>query len=212
MIVAYPRLCAACNRSYSSKSAFSTHKKRCHLYAAQLEVDNMRKDAAMEKIIATLPDTPLTMRTTIVQEKEMATPDPRQLVVELQDELVSVKRELECLKLKHEISQRKVPIGYSTGDSIYLAQTRDCFDKDNNVFKIGRTTNYEQRKKGYPKGTIFYLQRLCLSAPTMERTILAKADTLYKKRTDYGNEYFEGDLRSMIDLINTEVNAESSKD
>ena len=188
----YPRCCPSCERFYKSPVTFCQHKKKCKEYTAE------KQNKTEQKSIADV-------KTTIISGSAA-------VVFDLQNELDVVKRELECLKLKHEISQRKVPIGYSTGDTIYLAQTRDCFDKDNNVFKIGRTTNYEKRKTGYPKGTIFFLARLCLHAPAMERTILAKAETLYQKRTDYGNEYFEGDLHSMIDLINTEVNAVSIKE
>jgi len=162
----------------------------------------------VERMTANMQNTPLTLKTTIVQEIPI---DPRELVQQLKDELELLKRECESLRAQQEKTNRKVSIGYAAGESIYLAQTRDCFDKDNNVFKIGRTTKYEQRKKGYPKGTIFFLQRLCLKSIEMERTILSKAKALFKNRTDYGNEYFEGDLRSMIDLINSEVNVEEAK-
>ena len=161
----YPRQCGVCERFYKSQSAFSTHKRKCHEYAAQIEVASKQKEAAVERIITTLPDSSLSTHTTIVRGM---TRDPREeRISQLENQLNILVKENELLKVEHEITNRKISIRYAAGESIYLAQTRDCFDKDNNVFKFGRTTRYEQRKRGYPKGTIFFTQRLCLDAQMM---------------------------------------------
>jgi len=61
---------------------------------------------------------------------------------------------------------------------------------------IGRTWDINL-PIGAPEGTIFFLQRVCLDAHAMEQRIKQKAAQLFKKRSDYGNDYFEGDLQSL---------------
>jgi len=201
----YPRQCVLCNRSYKSQQTFSSHRKRCHEFVAQKEVSKRQVEAAIARRSSTID--------VEVSVKNLPRKDEREdaNIIALKNQVDILTRELEIVKLQQDKGDRKVPLTFATGHSIYLAQTRDCFDKDNNVFKIGRTADVLKRQRGYPKGTIFIYNRLCVNAQEMESRILTKAAALYKRRTDYGNEYFEAELNALIDLIHDEMNLESKK-
>lgn len=197
-MIEYPRVCKLCNRTYISCRTFSQHRKKCYHYAAQYEIEQKKIAVAARNAIVDI-----TVNNIDTQARDSN--------AGLQKQVDMLTRELELIKLQQDKSDRKMPLGYVNGHSIYLAQTRDCFDKDNNVFKIGRTTDLFKRKSGYPKGTIFLLNRLCLDAQEMESRILTKAAALYKRRPDYGTEYFEASLDALIDLIHEEMNWELKK-
>ena len=59
----------------------------------------------------------------------------------------------------------------------------------------------EKRKRGYPKGTIFFVILRSVDAFILEKALLAKFKLTFKPRKDYGNEYFEGSLSSMIKMM-----------
>jgi len=87
--------------------------------------------------------------------------------------------------------------------TFYVVQTAHSFRCGLNVYKIGRTAEMQTRIKGYPKGTIIILQLLCLDATFFEdhiKTLLLSSEGI-QPRTDFGVEYFEGDLMSILKLI-----------
>jgi hypothetical protein len=86
---------------------------------------------------------------------------------------------------------------------IYLLQEREFVESHKNVFKIGKSTQENlQRFKQYPKGSLLLLQSKCSDCHTCETELLQLFKKSFIKRSDIGNEYFEGDSYDMINKIN----------
>jgi hypothetical protein len=86
---------------------------------------------------------------------------------------------------------------------IYCLIEREFIKTGENVFKIGRTNqdNYD-RFKQYPKGSKLIYQCMCVNSKEAEKEIINKSKEKLKLRKDIGNEYFEGDINVLIDIIN----------
>jgi len=96
--------------------------------------------------------------------------------------------------VKLPIPQNLTPTGV-----IYIMHLREFLET--NVYKIGRTRELLARTTGYPKGSkILYA---CVVNDPLEsenqiKNLFAKR---FVQRTDYGSEYFEGDLSTMIQML-----------
>lgn len=83
-------------------------------------------------------------------------------------------------------------------DYIYLLQTRESYNKDESVFKLGRTRETElKRFNQYPKGSQLKLHLDVLDGPVLEKQLLQLFETKFNKVPQYGNEYFEGSCEEM---------------
>lgn len=69
------------------------------------------------------------------------------------------------------------------------------------VFKIGMTTkcNATKRLCSYPRYSSQKYTVAVEDAAKFERIVITKFSMLYIRRKKYGNEYFQGDLKDMID-------------
>lgn len=87
---------------------------------------------------------------------------------------------------------------------VYLLQERTAVALNKPIYKIGRTNqpNFE-RFKGYHKGYKILLHVVCNDCKDIEQKIIDLFITNYNHYTEYGNEYFEGDYKSMIKDIFT---------
>lgn len=85
---------------------------------------------------------------------------------------------------------------------IYLIQERTAVALDKPIYKIGRTSqiNFE-RFKSYGKGYKILLHVVCNNCIDTELTLINLFKSKYIHSTDYGNEYFEGDYKLMINDI-----------
>jgi len=89
---------------------------------------------------------------------------------------------------------------------IYLLQPLRSITDNKNVYKIGKTKrNNYKRFNEYPSGSILLLQSSCENCDLMERKLLKIFDEKFIKKTDYGREYFEGNLIEMKKIINYEI-------
>ncbi len=85
---------------------------------------------------------------------------------------------------------------------IYLLQTREFFNTNQNIYKIGRTSKENlTRFNQYPKGSKLLFQMICERSNDKEKELLNKFRKKYNEMKDIGNEYFEGDYNEMIDDI-----------
>ena len=85
---------------------------------------------------------------------------------------------------------------------IYLLQEREFVRLNENVFKIGMTNQAGYgRFNNYTKGSILLFHIICDDCRIVERELISQFRLLYKQRKDIGNEYFEGDYKSMIDVM-----------
>ena len=94
---------------------------------------------------------------------------------------------------------------------IYLLHVREFIKSKENVYKVGMTTkkNFE-RFNQYPKGSDLLFQMRCNDCRIVETLILKKFMNTFKQRREYGNEYFEGDYKDMIDIIYLTIKDENN--
>jgi hypothetical protein len=91
----------------------------------------------------------------------------------------------------------------SNTNYIYLLRLREFIKTNENVYKIGRTKQYNlKRINQYPKGTEIIIFRKCFNCNKMENEIIKLFKNKYNHCIDYGNEYFEGNEFEMILDIN----------
>ena len=84
---------------------------------------------------------------------------------------------------------------------IYLLQPLRSIIDNKNIYKIGKTKrNNYKRFNEYPNGSILLLQSSCNNCDLMEKHLLKLFDERFVKETDYGKEYFNGDLIEMKKL------------
>lgn len=87
---------------------------------------------------------------------------------------------------------------------IYMIQERTAVVSNQPIYKIGRTSqsNFE-RFKQYGKGYKILLHVVCNNCIAKELEVINLFKTKYLQVTEYGNEYFHGDYKSMIkDIMN----------
>ena len=91
-------------------------------------------------------------------------------------------------------------------ESIYLLQTRESIAKNEDVYKIGRTSQDElKRFNCYPRGSVLHLHISCIDSTTVERNLIKKFNDVFENHTLYGSEYFEGNPIDMIKEILCEI-------
>jgi uncharacterized Zn-finger protein len=85
---------------------------------------------------------------------------------------------------------------------IYLLQEREFKNNKQEIYKIGKTKQYNFRRfNDYPKDSLLILHILCDNCDISEKKLIELFNTKYIKRTDIGNEYFEGNYKNMISDI-----------
>lgn len=67
-----------------------------------------------------------------------------------------------------------------------------------NVYKVGRTSNLKNRLNSYCKGSIPYFRIYVEDEVEFEKQVLELFKGTFKIRPDYGREYFEGNDQDMI--------------
>ena len=87
---------------------------------------------------------------------------------------------------------------------IYLLREREFIKTKENIQKVGKSTQKQlKRFKQYPKNSILLCQIMCSDCDAMEKKILELFKKKYIRCKHIGNEYFEGDYKSMIRDINS---------
>jgi hypothetical protein len=89
---------------------------------------------------------------------------------------------------------------------IYLLKEREFIKTNEDIYKIGRTKKpNHQRFNQYPMGSILLFQMICDDCHHMEQHLIKLFKENFVLRKDYGNEYFEGDHRNMMQFIYTAI-------
>lgn len=85
---------------------------------------------------------------------------------------------------------------------IYLLHEREFIRTNENIYKVGmsRQSNLS-RFNNYPKGSQLICQIECIDCKFVETVILRLFSDKFHKCNEYGNEYFQGDKKCMIDII-----------
>ncbi len=86
---------------------------------------------------------------------------------------------------------------------IYLIKVREFIRTNEEVFKVGKTTQENLNRFGtYPRGSRILFLRVCVNCHIIEKEVIEIMKTKYIHKKEYGNEYFEGDFKKMINDIN----------
>ena len=85
---------------------------------------------------------------------------------------------------------------------IYILQEREFIKTNEPIYKIGKTTKGAFHRFGqYPKGSKLKFLIQVNNCHTKETDILNTLSTLYKKRSDIGNEYYECNIECLIKTV-----------
>ncbi len=87
-------------------------------------------------------------------------------------------------------------------EHVYLIRIRENKRLEENVYKLGKSTGVSNRMNSYPKGSEIYLIMAVYDCTKYEQLLMTKFKSLFKQRTDYGREYFEGDIHIMMKEFN----------
>jgi hypothetical protein len=87
---------------------------------------------------------------------------------------------------------------------IYLIHCRASVNCNEPVYKIGQTINFIKRVSQYDKGSVPIFMLYVKDCTAFETHLKKIFESTFKKRIDYGSEYFEGDLNQMISIITEE--------
>lgn len=93
--------------------------------------------------------------------------------------------------------------------TIYLIHRGDFIGFNMNIYKLGKTVNYKRRMKEYPFFTEEKYKTEVNNHDEIETILLLKFKIMFKKRSDFGNEYFEGDVCKMIEVIEKIINKDT---
>lgn len=92
---------------------------------------------------------------------------------------------------------------------IYLIRERTAVAADQNVYKIGKTTQDDfKRFKAYLKGFEIFMISRCRDCHRAEREIIRLFKSKYTHEAGYGLEYFRGDPEDMIEDIQDVLRAQ----
>jgi hypothetical protein len=93
---------------------------------------------------------------------------------------------------------------------IYLLHEREFIRTSEDVYKVGMTRQPNlERFHNYPKGSILLFQMECFDCRFVESIVLQVFKDRFDKCCFYGNEYFKGNKKSMIDIIHLIITYES---
>jgi hypothetical protein len=88
-------------------------------------------------------------------------------------------------------------------EQIYIIHERTFVELNANIYKIGKTKNIKNRLNGYSKGSKLLFSIACKDCIESENKILnyLKSNEKYIHTKEYGNEYFQCNLKDLISDI-----------
>lgn len=188
----YPRTCQKCGVTYQHSSSFSKHKAKntcenqCLKNAEKIIINASDNTTVNNYLGASVED--MNNVVNIITEK---------LRLETEKQLEELKTENERLKARDDVG----PLAKFDG-ALYIAQTAQFFTSKQNVFKIGRTNQpINNRIQGYDKGCELIYYCKCLDHCDAEAKAKKEFRSKFIPRTDIGTEFFEGDIDTMISVM-----------
>ena len=83
-------------------------------------------------------------------------------------------------------------------EGLYMIHTREFYNTNQPIFKLGRSHNLDNRIKQYPKGSKIICMINCINSILYEKQLLSLFKDKFIQKLEYGSEYFEGDKNTMI--------------
>jgi hypothetical protein len=85
---------------------------------------------------------------------------------------------------------------------IYIIHTREFYESNRNIYKIGRTSDINRRFKEYPKGSKLLFNIVVKNMNLVESKLIKELSDKMQRKLEYGNEYFEGSINEIIEIVN----------
>lgn len=90
---------------------------------------------------------------------------------------------------------------------VYIVHLREFMNKKEYTYKIGRTKQEMiDRMKGYPKGSKIIKFEPVKNVKEIEKELIKNFKEEYIQRSEYGNEYFSGEINNMIKKFREIIN------
>ena len=86
-------------------------------------------------------------------------------------------------------------------EGLYLIHTREFISTNKEIYKIGRSSNIENRVRNYPNGSKILLAIINKNSIQCEKDLIKKFKLTFTQKQFYGNEYFEGNKYEMINMM-----------
>lgn len=86
--------------------------------------------------------------------------------------------------------------------NIYIIHEREFLHTESDIYKIGRTTNIYRRNCQYPKNCSICFSRQTENVVIDEKNLINLFKSYFINKTEYGDDYFEGNIDLMIKIIN----------
>ena len=90
-------------------------------------------------------------------------------------------------------------------EGLYLIHTREFISTNKEIYKIGRSSNIENRVRNYPNGSKILLAIINKNSIQCEKDLIKKFKLTFTQKQFYGNEYFEGNKYEMIEIISNYI-------
>jgi hypothetical protein len=178
--------CPFCPIEYTRKDNCIRHMKSC----PSLIEDSSARPIFTASNVSTKEDTLKNGSTKLVQETQL----------NIQPTLIEEKKEIHIQEPVVDI-----PISSKNG-YIYLLREREFVRLNEHTYKIGRTTNTLVNRFGdYPKKSHILVAFSVIDCFDMEKKLISVFEKEFTKKTEYGNEYFLGDVERMKYLISFEI-------
>jgi hypothetical protein len=92
---------------------------------------------------------------------------------------------------------------------LYIIHVREFHQQERPVYKIGRTNDILKRFSQYPKNSKLLFVLPTTDPVTYEKLVIDAFRLKYIHNTEFGKEYFEGDLLHMINTMTRIVTSRS---
>ena len=80
-------------------------------------------------------------------------------------------------------------------------QTRECYDANNEVYKIGQSKNIYNGIQQYPNGSYVFFVIESLESKKHKDKVINLLKSNFTQKLNYGKDFFEGDKDILISLI-----------
>lgn len=125
----------------------------------------------------------------------------------LNDEWITHKSSIVSLKTNYKIKKQKFNNVRKSG-YIYLLWPKEYLDKDEYTYKIGRTSQEKNKRfYGYINGTILIYQEFVNNNRNIEKMLINEFK-IHFKQSSRGNEYFNGNVMKMLEIIKSTLQQE----
>lgn len=187
----YPRKCLDCLQTYNERTSYSRH----------IRSGACDKARWLKRLPKHTPIAPQENKTTVIIKN--STPvSSREEIKSLRQQLTLLEEKCEALQKFHE-APKSYP--FLEADAIYIVRTRHALDARLSVYKIGFSTKVAKRALQYPKGSqllfVIAIEGGQTTEAALHKDLRSETFESLKPRTDFGNEYYECDIKLLIQYV-----------